>query len=155
MLRKSLLPIALLSLAAPAAAQARADDAYARYELLAPASGSFRVVLDVTVSQAGATSYVEPLPAGAAATDVTAIEVMTGTALVVRRRPGAIEVRLSRPVAEGAETRIRLSATYKAAGQYSRHGDAVDRRDWHGGDIDRRALLLRDVRSKVGEPGVQ
>lgn len=126
MLRKSLLPIALLSLAAPAAAQARADDAYARYELLAPASGSFRVALDVTVSQAGATSYVEPLPAGAAATDVTAIEVMTGTALVVRRRPGAIEVRLSRPVAEGAETRIRLSATYKAAGQYSRHGDAVE-----------------------------
>ena len=45
----------------PAADQGGNDDAYGRFELLAPADGSFRVTYDVTVTQAGAKTFVSPL----------------------------------------------------------------------------------------------
>ena len=57
-------------------------DAYTRYELLAPGSGKFRIIYDVTATTAGATYYFNPIRAGSIATDEHVNDRATGKPLV-------------------------------------------------------------------------
>jgi hypothetical protein len=106
------------------AASAQVEDEYLRYELLAPATASYRMVLEFTV-RAGVTHYVHDVPAGADVIEMSAIELATGTALEIVRKGGTARINLVRPVPPGVETRIRLSATFKDPRSYRREGETV------------------------------
>src|SRR5262245_22505340 len=62
------------------AAQTEAD-AYTRYELLAPGSGKFRILYEVTATTAGATHYFNPIRKGSIATDERVSDRSTGKPL--------------------------------------------------------------------------
>src|SRR6187402_2258069 len=69
--------------AAPAqvpARQTQADD-YTRYELLAPGSGKFRILYDVTATTPGATHFFNAIRAGSIATDESVFDKATGKPL--------------------------------------------------------------------------
>ena len=126
MLRGVLVPVSLAVLtAAPSFAQGPPRDAYLRYELGAPQTGSYTVVSDITVDASGAKSHREPLLAGATATGVSALDLMTGAPLPFRATPASIDVELARPVAAGGEARLRISRTETDARVYRREGDGI------------------------------
>jgi len=137
--------ICLLSLCvAPAAAQAprqtQADD-YTRYELLAPGTGKFRILYEVTATTPGATEFFNPIRRGSVASDERVIDMMTGTPLVfgevsglVARAGGVrsadstglyIRVKLARPVPKDGETRILIDKTYYDTMSYKAAGDSI------------------------------
>lgn len=117
-------------------------DAYTRYELLAPGSGKFRIIYDVTATSAGATYYFNPIRAGSIATDEHVSDRATGKPLVfdvvgaaIARTGGVrsadstqqyIRVALARPVpADGGEARVLIDKTYEDAKSYFVEGDAI------------------------------
>ena len=110
-------------------------DAYTRYELLAPGSGKFRIIYEVTATTAGATYYFNPIRKGSVATDESVFDRATGKPLVfdvvgqavateggVRGRDTTetyIRVRLSHPVpADGGEARVLILKTYEDTVSY-------------------------------------
>ncbi len=127
-------------LAIPAIAQSQAplvqteSDAYTRYELLAPGSGKFRIVYEITATTAGMTAYYNPIRKGSIATDEHVNDRMTGRPLpfaVVRgaeARAGGvrnadtsgdyIKVTLARPVPAEGEVRLLIDKTYEDAKSY-------------------------------------
>jgi hypothetical protein len=125
---------------APALAQTSAD-AYTRYELLAPASASFRIVYDVTATAAGAQYYFNPIRQGSEPTVHGVTDLATGQALaweLVSSEAAAaagladagegglyLQVTLARPVPEEGEGRIRIDKTYKDAASYHGAGGAL------------------------------
>lgn len=130
-------------LAAPLGAQARqtqADD-YTRYELLAPGTGKFRILYEVTATTAGATEFFNPIRRGSVASDERVIDVATGKPLAfdevsghVARAGGVrnadtaglyIRVKLVRPVPTRGETRILIDKTYLDTMSYSAAGDSI------------------------------
>ena len=108
----------LLAGSTVSSAQSAFSDGYARYELLNPSSGSFRVTLDVSATTAGAKEFVTPVPSGTTVRDVSAIDQMTGQPLKAEASPRAIRVQLARPVPQGGETRLRIIGTYTDARSY-------------------------------------
>ncbi len=124
----------------PVAAQTE-DDAYTRYELLAPGSGRFRIVYDVSATTPGATVYFNPIRKGSVASDERVTDRRTGRALKfdvvgtdVARAGGVadaepdgryIRVTLARPVPDGGEGRIRIEKTYADAKSYFEAGDRI------------------------------
>jgi hypothetical protein len=117
-------------------------DAYTRYELLAPGSGKFRILYDVTATTAGATHYFNPIRSGSIATDERVIDRATGKALhfevvgaAIARDGGMrvadstqqyIRVTLAKPVpANGGEARVMIDKTYEDAKSYFVEGDAI------------------------------
>lgn len=117
-------------------------DAYTRYELLAPGSGKFRIVYDVTATTAGARYYFNPIRAGSIATDESVTDRATGKPLAfdvvgaaVARAGGIrvsdstqqyIRVTLARPVpADGGEARVLIDKTYEDAKSYFVEGDVI------------------------------
>ena len=137
------LPLFLLalSMAAPLHAQNRSEDAYTRYELLAPETASFKIIYDVTAVSPGAKYFFNPIRPGSVATDESVIDLMTGTPLKFQEVSGAearesgltnanldtryIRVELARPVPDGGEGRIRIIKTYKDQKSYFRDGAAI------------------------------
>ena len=105
--------------------QAAPRDAYVRYELLAPPSASVKVVSNVTLASPGLTTYLETVGKGVEATDVSAIDLMTGAALTTTQAPGGIRAALARPVAAGGESRIRLARTEKDGTGYRETADGI------------------------------
>ncbi|MGH7655509.1 MAG: hypothetical protein ACREN6_12685 [Gemmatimonadaceae bacterium] len=110
-------------------------DAYTRYELLAPGSGKFRIIYDVTATTAGATYYFNPIRKGSVATDESVIDRATGKPLVfdvvgqsvataggVRGRDTTqmyIRVKLAHAVpADGGEGRVLILKTYEDSASY-------------------------------------
>jgi hypothetical protein len=110
-------------------------DAYTRYELLAPGSGKFRIIYEVTATTAGATYYFNPIRQGSVATDESVLDRATGKPLVfdvvgqsvataggVRGRDSTqmyIRVKLSHPVpADGGEARVLILKTYEDTASY-------------------------------------
>lgn len=113
--------------------QTQADD-YTRYELLAPGTGKFRILYEVTATTPGATQFFNAIRTGSVASDESVWDRMTGLALkfdevgqeVARAggvgggRAGApidttqkyIRVQLARPVPEEGEGRILIDKTY-------------------------------------------
>jgi hypothetical protein len=130
-----------LGLQAEALAQNASEDAYTRYELLDPASASFRIIYDVTASTPGARFFFNPIRPGSEASDESVVDLMTGAPLKFEEVSGAsareqgfaradidtryIKVHLGRPVPDGGGARIRILKTYKDPKSYFTEGDAV------------------------------
>jgi len=128
--------LALLAACAASAAPApQESDAYTRYDLLAPGSGKFRILYDVTAARPGATAFFNPIRKGSLSTDESVTDRATGAPLKFDVVDGAkakadgmgdadptydyIEVRLARPVpANGGGGRIRIEKTYEDAKSY-------------------------------------
>ncbi|MDQ3168626.1 MAG: hypothetical protein M3Q55_00635 [Acidobacteriota bacterium] len=141
-MRRLLLSLALTALTAPPAlAQNRAEDAYTRYELLAPESASFRIIYDVSAVSPGARFFFNPIRIGSEASDESVIDMASGRPLPFEVVSGAdaldsgltnanlqgqyIRVALARPVPEGGEARVRIIKTYRDPKTYRRDGDAI------------------------------
>lgn len=137
-MRPTLALATLLSLPGAATAQtppAQTEaDAYTRYELLAPGSGKFRILYDVTATAAGARFYFNPIRKGSIATDESVTDPVTGSPLRFEEVDGAtaraqglpradletryIRVELPRPVPAGGEIRILIDKTYEDPKSY-------------------------------------
>ena len=134
-------PLALSQGAATPLRQTQADD-YTRYELLAPGSGKFRILYDVTATTAGATHFFNAIRAGSIATDESVFDRATGKPLAfevvgadVARTGGVrvsdstqqyIRVTLAHPVpSDGGEARVLIDKTYEDAKSYFAEGDAI------------------------------
>jgi len=145
------------SLAAPPAALPPEEAyGYTRYELLAPGSGKFRIIYDITETRPGATAFFNPIRKGSVSTDESVIDRATGAPLSFKVVSGAdaktempqidptydyIRVALARPVpADGGEGRIRILKTYEDKKSYTQSGDTIvfDR----GLGIKRNAVVL-------------
>ncbi|MCE9602811.1 MAG: hypothetical protein K8S21_11460 [Gemmatimonadetes bacterium] len=116
-------------------------DAYTRYELLAPGSGKFRIIYEVTATTPGATHYYNPIRAGSIATDESVFDRRTGRPLrfdevggAVARAGGVrgadttgryIRVTLARPVPADGEGRILILKTYEDRASYLLRGDTI------------------------------
>jgi hypothetical protein len=125
---------------AQAPRQTQADD-YTRYELLAPGTGKFRILYEVTATTAGATEFFNPIRRGSVASDERVTDVMTGKPLVfdevnglVARAGGVrnadstgmyIRVKLARAVPKDGESRILIDKTYYDTMSYRAAGDSV------------------------------
>lgn len=135
------LALALLAGASQPARQVEADN-YTRYELLAPGSGKFRILYEVTNVTPGATAYFNPIRPGSVATDESVSDRATGKPLKFGVVPGSvaaaegvpgadpttqfIRVQLARPVpADGGEGRVLIDKTYEDAKSYHLDGDIL------------------------------
>ena len=134
-----LVPVALAAQATPV--RQTDADAYTRYELLAPGSGKFRIIYEVTATAPGATYYFNPIRAGSIATDESVFDRRTGRPLPFDEVGGAvaragglrgadttgryIRVTLARPVPTDGEGRILILKTYEDRASYLMRGDTV------------------------------
>jgi len=100
-------------------------DEYIRYELLAPATGTYRVTLDTSVIGKDAREYVDGLPRGASVASASAVDLMTGTSLPTRKTATGVVVSLARPVPANGQGRIRLDTVLTNPAVYSHAGDAI------------------------------
>ncbi len=128
------------SVAAQAPRQTQADD-YTRYELLAPGTGKFRILYEVTATTPGATQFFNAIRRGSVASDERVVDLATGKPLtfdVVNGRialqggvRGAdstgdyIRVKLARPVPTDGETRLLIDKTYYDTASYRVAGDTI------------------------------
>ena len=139
-----LLVCVALAGALPALAQAprqtQADD-YTRYELLAPGTGKFRILYEVTATTAGATEFFNPIRRGSVASDERVTDMVTGRPLLfdevnglVARAGGVrnadstgmyIRVKLAKPVPRDGESRILIDKTYYDTVSYKAAGDSI------------------------------
>ncbi len=105
------------------------QDEYAVYELLAPDTGSFRTVYEVSVTTPGATTFFDKIGSGLSfvkSADDGVIDLMTGAPLKFEETPGGLQIHLARPVpADGGQARLRIVKTYKDAKSYQRAGNDV------------------------------
>ena len=134
-----LVPVALAAQATPV--RQTDADAYTRYELLAPGSGKFRIIYEVTATAPGATYYFNPIRAGSIATDESVFDRRTGRPLPFDEVGGAvaragglrgadttgryIRVTLARPVPTDGEGRILILKTYEDRASYLMRGDTI------------------------------
>jgi len=113
-------------------------DSYTRYELLEPASSSFRIIYDVSATTPGARYYYNSIRAGAEEEVHGVTDLHTGEALEWEVVDGAharshghpsasengryIKVTLARPVPDGGQGRLRIDKTYKDSESYFLEG---------------------------------
>lgn len=124
---------------APAPRQTESD-AYTRYELLAPGSGKFRIIYEVTATTPGAVYYFNPIRRGSIATDESVIDRASGMALPFEEVGAAaalaggvrgdslqtyIRVKLARPVPVDGEQRVLILKTYEDRLSYFTRGDTI------------------------------
>ena len=96
-----------------------ADDEFTLYDLLPPETHQFAIIYDVTQAREGATTYDNPIRAGAVATKERVIARATGEELKFEVVEGKfIRVHLPGPVPKGGETRIRIFKTYTDPASY-------------------------------------
>src|ERR1700760_3433543 len=134
--------IAAVASPAHAGSANASQDEYTLYELLAPASASFKITYEVTATSSGAKAFWNPIRKGSVASDEAVFDVMTGAPLPFAQVSGAqakahgmggaeldsdyIEVHLARPVpADGGQARLRIVKTYQDAKSYFAQGDAI------------------------------
>jgi len=99
-------------------------DEYTRHELLAPDTASVRMNYELSATTEGARTYLDAIPAGATASDVTVRDMMTGEPLKFVVGSSAITITLARPVPPKGQGRIRIEKTIKNPRAYQRNGDA-------------------------------
>lgn len=113
--------------------QSQADD-YTRYELLDPASASFRIVYEVTATTPGARYFWNPIRKGSLASNESVSDPTSGQALKFIEVSGAeakanglgnadldtryIQIELPRPVPKEGEIRLLIDKTYKDEKSY-------------------------------------
>ncbi len=117
-------------------------DEYTRYELLDPASASFKIYYEVTATTAGAKFFYNPIRKGSVASDESVRDAMTGASLAFTLVSGAeaqrdplmtkadagmdyIKVTLARPVPEHGQGRVIIVKTYKDPKSYYTEGEAI------------------------------
>ena len=118
-----------------------AADDFTLYKLLAPSTHSFDIVYDVTQTREGSPYFYNPIRQGSVATNERAIDLATGKPLELAVVDGKsakaaggvgartaddaqyLRVKLLRPVAKGAETRIRIFKTYTDPPSYYEKDD--------------------------------
>lgn len=150
--------LALVPFAVPAQAPVRQTeaDAYTRYELLAPASGKFKIIYEVTATAAGATHYFNPIRMGSIASDESVFDRASGKPLpfeevgaAVAQAGGVrvsdttqryIRVSLARPIPRDGEQRVLIIKTYEDRASYLMRGDTIVFR--RGLGIKRNAVVL-------------
>jgi hypothetical protein len=133
-----ILGLVLAVLASGAFAQQRTPQeahGYTRYELLAPGSGKFRIIYDITAVRPGATAFFNPIRKGSVASDESVIDLATGKPLKFAQVSGEaaktsglpdadvasdyIRVELAHPAPpDGGEARMRILKTYEDAKSY-------------------------------------
>lgn len=129
------------SIGAQQAPRQTEGDAYTRYELLAPGSGKFRIIYEVSATTPGATHYYNPIRIGSVASDESVHDRATGRPLPFREVGGAvartnglpgadtsgryIEVTLARPVPREGEARVLIDKTYLDTASYMMRGDTI------------------------------
>ena len=117
----------------PALRQTQADD-YTRYELLDPASRSFRIVYEVTATTPGAKYFWNPIRKGSTARNESVADPASGLALKFVEVSGAdartngfgsaeldtryLQIELPRPVPKEGEVRVLIDKTYKDEKSY-------------------------------------
>ncbi len=127
---------------ASAPARQTEADTYTRYELLAPTSGKFRIVYEVTATTPGATHYFNAIRMGSIASDESVFDRASGKPLIfdevgaAEARAGGIRVndsmqryirvKLARPVPDsGGEQRVLIIKTYEDRASYFTRGDTI------------------------------
>jgi hypothetical protein len=140
-----LVALLLILSTAPAWAQAPVrqtqEDDYTRYELLAPGTGQFRILYEVSATTAGAPYFFNVIRKGSVATDERVIDAATGQPLKWEVVSGAqaraeghptadvdaewIKVYLARRVPKDGEGRVVIDKTYKDDKSYYRDGDTI------------------------------
>jgi len=114
----------------------RAADEITVYDLLAPSTHSFDIIYDVSATREGAPYFFNPIRPGSTASKERVVDRATGKPLEFSVVDGKtakasggvgartaddaqfLRVTLLRPVAKGAETRIRIYKTYTDAPSY-------------------------------------
>ena len=91
--------------AAQAAPQETEADAYTWYELLAPGSGKFRILYDVTATTPGALVYDNPIRRGSHASD----ETVTDRASERHTRPTLSGLALAAATSRGPATPLAVA----------------------------------------------
>ena len=114
-------------------------DGYTRYELLAPGSGRFRILYDISAVRPGAHAFYNPIRLGSTASGEQVTDRATGAPLPFRVVSGVearaegladaepttnyIRVDLSRPVPTGGgQARLRIEKTYADPKSYRVEG---------------------------------
>jgi len=113
--------------------QTQSDD-YTRYELLEPASASFRIVYEVTATTTGARYFWNPIRKGSVASNESVSDPTNGKPLNFIEVSGAeakanglgnaeldtryIQIELPRPVPKEGEIRLLIDKTYKDEKSY-------------------------------------
>ena len=137
--------------------QPQEANGYTRYELLAPGSGKFRIIYDITAVRPGATAFFNPIRKGSTASDESVTDLATGQPLKFAQVSGEsakttglpeadpasdyIRVELAHPVpAGGGEARILIEKTYEDAKSY--HVDGQDLVFDRGLGIKKNAVVL-------------
>jgi hypothetical protein len=132
----------LLVQSAPTVAAVQTDaDEYTRYELLEPASASFRILYEVSATTPGAVAYFNPIRKGSTATREAVFDRMSGQALRFEVVDGNaakaggvagaaadsqfIRVQLPRPVPAEGEVRLLIDKTYRDPASYTSEGDRI------------------------------
>jgi hypothetical protein len=117
------------------------DDEYTRYELLDPATASFRITYEVTATTPGSTVYFNPIRKGSTARDEAVLDRLTGRPLSFEVVPGSVakaagledadletpylRITLARPVPKDGETRLLIRKTYADPKSYFQEGGAI------------------------------
>ncbi len=126
----------------PASTTQAETDQYTRYELLAPASGKFRITYEVTATTAGARTFYNPIRKGSVASDEAVLDAMTGKPLRFEVVSGAearkdalmpeadletdyIKVALARPVPANGQGRLVIIKTYEDRKSYYVDGKEI------------------------------
>jgi hypothetical protein len=127
---------------AVASTEAKAEDEYTRYELLAPEASQFHILYEVTAIAPGATVFFNPIRKGSEASGERVTDRMTGEELrfevvsgqearssgLLRADPEMdyIRIHLPRSVpADGGQVRLLIEKTYKDPKSYFREGEAI------------------------------
>ena len=108
-------------------AQPQGEDEYIRIELLGAVNGAAntRSTYDVSVTEAGKTTFALPGVAGPRVSDIAVIDRMTGQNLKFAVAGTDLRVTLARPVPRGGETRLRVIWTRSDANVYARDSQDI------------------------------
>jgi len=137
-MRELYLLICLLSIFG---AHAQSTDDYTRYELLDPASNSFRILYEVSATTSGATFFHNTLRKGSEHKVDGVIDLATGKPLTwtivngeVARKNGLadadketdyLQIKLAQPVGKNSEYRLLIDKTYADTKSYYAEGDKI------------------------------
>jgi hypothetical protein len=126
------------TIAARAAEPVREADEHTRYELLAPGSGRFHILYEVTAIDPGATVFFNPIRKGSAASGESVRDMASGEALRFEVVGGAlarttglpeadpaasyIRIHLPRPVPREGGVRLLIEKTYEDGKSYALDG---------------------------------